>query len=70
MVKGMEKGERNELVKTVTIQLTKKFGIIPDAIREKIKSADSYQLELITRNIFEIETLDEVLRYLTNSSIK
>jgi predicted transposase YdaD len=61
---GMEKGERNELIKTVTKQLTKKFGLISDEIREKIKSADSYELELITENIFEIETPDEVLKYL------
>jgi hypothetical protein len=60
----MEKGEKKELIKTVTKLLTKKFGIISDEIRKKIQSADIYRLELITENIFEIKTPDETLKYL------
>ena len=63
ITEGMEKGERNELIKTVIKLLTKKFGMISDEIREKIKSADIYKLELITENIFEIKTPDEALKY-------
>lgn len=63
IAEGMEKGERNELIKTVTKQLTKKFGIISDEIRAKIKSADSYKLELIIENIFELDSLDKIFKY-------
>lgn len=62
--KWREEGEAKAMSKMVTIQLTKKFGILPKEVTESIAKADVPTLESLLTNIFAIETLDEVKRYL------
>jgi hypothetical protein len=62
--KGIEQGRQNELLKTVTKQLTKKFGILPSDIKEKLDRADIQKLEIITDGIFEFSSLNEAVSHL------
>jgi hypothetical protein len=61
---GIEQGRQDELLKTVTKQLTKKFGILPSDIKEKLDRADIQKLEIITDGIFEFSSLDEAVSHL------
>ena len=60
------KGREEELIATVLLQVAKKFkiNILPDKITQKIKSARIEQLSKIREDIFEIESLDDVMKYL------
>ena len=55
-----EKGE----YKLLTKQLMKKFGAIPVAINEKILKASTEKLEKIGEDIFELHSIEDLLRYL------
>lgn len=57
---GKAEGKAEILIK----QLTKKFGILLADIRNKIAVADPYYLDLIAKNVFDIRTLDDALKYL------
>ncbi|MEZ0537302.1 Rpn family recombination-promoting nuclease/putative transposase [Caldicellulosiruptoraceae bacterium PP1] len=61
--KGIEKGETMALVKTAIKLLTKKFGIIPNELKEKLQELDATTLEIIVENILDIERLDELNKY-------
>jgi len=61
---GIEQGRQDELLKTVTKQLTKKFGILPSDIKEKLDRADIQKLEIITDGIFDFSSLDEAVSHL------
>lgn len=56
--------ERERLVRIVLKLLTKKFGIIPVEIREKIEKLDAYNLEIINEEILDFTNLEGVNRYL------
>ncbi|MDP4178591.1 MAG: hypothetical protein Q8900_09660 [Bacillota bacterium] len=62
--KGIEKGSKQELLKNVTKLLTKKFGILPSEIRVKIEKSEAYNLEIILDEIFNLEKLADVLKFL------
>ncbi|MGV8155177.1 MAG: DUF4351 domain-containing protein, partial [Alkaliphilus sp.] len=64
--KGIEKGKREELFETVTVQLNKRFKtkVLPVALSKKIASLNSEQLRKIRDDIFEIETLEDIKKYL------
>lgn len=69
--KGIEKGIEKEKEKSrlkdvdrVLKLLTKKFGTLSDAFKEKIKNMDSDNLNLIIENILDIENLEEIEKYL------
>ena len=69
--KGIEKGIEKEKEKSrlkdvdrVLKLLTKKFGILNDVFQEKIKNIDSDNLYLIIENILDIESLEEIEKYL------
>ena len=68
MEKGMEKGigqgETKALQKTVIKLLTKKFGVLPEDIREKISKLDAITLEIIIGDIFEYESLEDINKYI------
>ena len=61
-----KEGKLENLRETISIQLTKKLNInkMPDQISQKINSANIEELEKIRDNIFEINSLDEVKKYL------
>ncbi|WPK12573.1 Rpn family recombination-promoting nuclease/putative transposase [Lysinibacillus louembei] len=62
--KGLEKGRSEALVDVALLQLTSKFGKLPDEIKEALTKADQPALQLILANIFTVEHLDQVKRYL------
>ena len=63
---GIKEGKKVELKETISIQLSKKLDLnkLPDNLLKKINSADIHKLENIRDNIFEINSLDEVKKYL------
>jgi uncharacterized protein DUF4351 len=56
--------ERARWAKVIIKQLTKKFGLLPKELREKIEKLDAYNLEMIGEDIFDFEKLQDVNKYL------
>jgi len=63
---GKKEGKLENLRETISIQLINKLNLnkLPDNINKKINSASIEKLEKIRDNIFEIDSLDEVKKYL------
>ncbi|MCM8711798.1 DUF4351 domain-containing protein [Clostridium sp. SYSU_GA19001] len=61
--KGRKEGKKEVLTKSVIKLLTKKFGILPNEIKNKIETVDVAVLEIIVEDILEIESIDEVMKY-------
>lgn len=57
--KGIEKGTAEILIK----QLIKKFKIVPEEYKEKIKTLPQDVLEIIVTEIFDINSIDELKKY-------
>jgi len=56
MQKGMQKGEANTLVRL----LERRFGAVPDAVRERVATASLEQLDTWLDAVVDAESLDEV----------
>ena len=54
---GIEEGRKEELIRTSIKLLTKKFGILPDDIKNKIENSDTTALEIIVDGILDFEKL-------------
>lgn len=52
-------------VKMVLKLLTKKFGTLNDVFKKKIRNMGSDNLNLLIKNILEIESLNEIEKYLS-----
>ncbi len=63
-LKGELRGEIKALSKTAIRLLTKKFGKLPEEIKNKISKLDTDILEIIIDSIFDYEKLDDVEKYL------
>jgi len=65
-LEGKKEGKLENLRETISIIISNKFNLnkLPDNISKKINSADIKQLEKIRDNIFEIDSLEEVKKYL------
>ncbi len=61
---GELRGETKALSKTAIRLLTKKFGKLPEEIKNKISKLDTDVLEIIIDSIFDYEKLDDVKKYL------
>jgi len=61
---GRKEGRRQELVRTSTRLLTKKFGILPDNIKAKIENSDTTVLEIIVDEILDFKKLEDTYKYL------
>ena len=63
---GKKEGKLENLRETISIQLINKLNLnkLPDNINKKINSASIEKLEKIRDNIFEIDSLDEIKKYL------
>ena len=57
---GIEKGKAELLIK----QLMKKFKGLPEGYKHKIKQLPEETLELVGMNIFDLESLEDLERYL------
>lgn len=55
--KGMEKGKAELLVRL----LSKKIGVLPVSLEEKIRNADLPVLDLLAESIFELNSIEEVV---------
>ena len=62
--KGMEKGKLETLVKTAIKFLVKKFGLVPDELKQGLTELDAPTLEVIIDNILKYESLEDVKRYI------
>jgi hypothetical protein len=62
--KGIEKGEIGGMIKTIIILLTKKLGEIPSEYIARIKAQDKTVLEVIADNIFDIQDIKDLDKYL------
>ncbi|MCK9218337.1 MAG: DUF4351 domain-containing protein [Firmicutes bacterium] len=54
---GMAEGRADTIIK----QFTKKLGILPASLQEKIRSASLSTMDLLAEGIFDIESTDEIL---------
>ncbi|MBV4438624.1 DUF4351 domain-containing protein [Clostridium tyrobutyricum] len=61
---GKKEGRRQELIRTSTRLLTKKFGILPDNIKGKIENSDTTVLEIIVDEILDFKKLEDTYKYL------
>lgn len=61
---GLQEGETKTLARITIKFLIKKFGIIPDDLKESIQKSDATTLEIIIDNILEYESLDEIKKYI------
>ncbi|SHF12553.1 Rpn family recombination-promoting nuclease/putative transposase [Caloramator proteoclasticus] len=62
--KGIKEGERMALVKSIIKVLTKKFGILPDEIKNRIEVLDIATLELMFDEALDFTSLEEIKKYL------
>lgn len=65
--RGLEEGRKEARLKdveTVFKLLNKKFGNVSIEFNDKIQNLNSEKLSLIIENILDIDTLDELGRYL------
>ena len=62
--KGVEQGARQAKSSTLILLLTKRFGAISQEMREKIQQLDLITLDVIVNEIFQLESLDDVQKYL------
>ena len=61
---GIAIGEVKTLIKTTIRLLTKKFGVLPEEVKEKISKLDADTLEIIIVEIFEYESIEDIKKYL------
>ena len=61
---GIKKGECKKSLMYITKLLTQKFGELPDDYKDKLGKADVEILDMIMENIFEIELLEDINKYL------
>jgi hypothetical protein len=59
-IKGKAKGKAELLI----IQLTKKFKKVPEEYIKKIKNLSETTIEVIATEIFDLERIEDIKRYL------
>lgn len=60
---GKKEGRKQELIRTSTRLLTKKFGILPDDVKTKIENSDTTVLEIIVDEILDFKKLEDTYKY-------
>ncbi len=61
--KGITKGQSNTILRL----LNRKLGTIPNAITDQIKSLEPNQLDSLTEDLLDFQTLDDLNQWLSNS---
>jgi hypothetical protein len=64
MKEGMKEGIREGIVEVIFRQLKKKFGDVPQDYRLKIRSLDKESLTELSENILDINSLDDIDKFL------
>jgi hypothetical protein len=62
--RGLKEGLEKGIAETITKLLCKKLGELPKEYKERILAQDRPTLELIAENIFGIESLADIDRFL------
>lgn len=62
--KGRELGKTEALAEVALLQLTNKLGKLPQDMKNAITQADVPTLQIVLTNIFSIQTIDDVRRYI------
>ena len=62
--KGIEEGRREEKIDTVLKFLTKRFGILPEEIKEKVRKLDMSSLDVILDKILEYKDLEDFKKFI------
>ena len=60
LAKGIGKGKCEILIK----QLIKKFKVLPEGLREKIMELPTDTLEIIATEIFDMESIEDLKKYI------
>jgi hypothetical protein len=58
---GLAEGRAEHAARLLVRLLTRKFGSVPDAVRERIDAASLEQLEIWSDRVLDAPTLDELL---------
>ncbi len=61
---GMQEGRQESLSKTAIKLLIKKFGKLPEEIKNKILQLETETLEIIIDGIFEYESIEDIKKYI------
>jgi hypothetical protein len=61
---GREEGETKALARTVIKFLVRKFGPVPEDLKQGISELDALTLDVILDRVMDYESLDEVKRYI------
>lgn len=61
---GIELGGVKALSEVAILQLTSKFGLLPQDMKNSISKADKDTLQVILMNIFNLQSIEEVKRYI------
>lgn len=64
MEKGMEAGRRIEKTDMVLKLLTKRFGILPDEIKEKVRKLDMTSLDVILDKVLEYKDIEDFKNFI------
>ena len=64
--KGRLEGQREERISIILRQLNRKVGQLPENITTQIKSLESSQLEALTEELLDFNTLDDLLQWLNS----
>jgi predicted transposase YdaD len=65
--KGILKGRQEGQSDTILRLLNRKLGTLPSAITTQIKSLEPNQLDTLTLDLLDFETLDDLHQWLNNS---
>jgi predicted transposase YdaD len=64
--KGRQEGRIEEKLSITLRQLKRKLGNLPDNIATRIKSLESSKLDVLTEDLLDFKTLDDLNQWLSN----
>ena len=62
--KGLKEGRKEKLIEAVTKLLEKRTGKLNESLKKKIENSSEEELDKILENIFEIETVEDVEKFI------
>ncbi|SDZ24492.1 Rpn family recombination-promoting nuclease/putative transposase [Tindallia californiensis] len=62
--RGIQRGKQEEKANTLIKQLTKRFHVLPEEIKERIRQLDTDTLDLMLIEIFDYQSVDDVKKWL------
>ncbi|MGL5940105.1 MAG: DUF4351 domain-containing protein [Waterburya sp.] len=68
IVKGREEGQKEGQVATILRQLNRKLGNLPEDLAFQIKSLESSQLDSLTEDLLDFQTLEDLQTWLNTAN--